>query len=160
MILGICANSVETFKLIGLFIYLAKILVPLLIIILGIKDVAIVVVKGDTEGIRNGLGSLFRRLASGLIIFLVPTMIPNVIKMLVDDYENSDTARCSTCLFSPFKGECDNYIKEYRDSRKPMEFDDIYIFGTDFDTSSLDDVPGDIRDEYYKTDKGSYSSDV
>ena len=41
-----------------------------------------------------------------------------------------------------------------------MEFDDIYIFGTDFDTSSLDDVPGDIRDEYYKTDKGSYSSDV
>ncbi len=119
-----------------------------------------VLLKGNTEGIRNGLGSLFRRLGSGLIIVLVPTVIPNVIKMLVDDYENSDTLKCNACLFYPFQGECDNYIKEYRDSRKQMEFEDIYIFGTDFDNSSLDDVPGDIRDENYKTDKGSYSSDV
>ena len=30
----------------------------------------------------------------------------------------------NACLFYPFQGECDNYIKEYRDSRKQMEFDD------------------------------------
>ena len=151
--MDICFSSVETFKLIGLFLYLAKIIVPLLIIILGIKDVAMVVIKGDTDGIRDGLGSLFRRFIAGLIIFLVPTIIPSVIKMLVDDYENSDTARCSTCLFSPFKGECDNYIKEYRDSRKPMEFEDIHIDGS----LDLDDLDEAIEGPYWES--GSLSED-
>ena len=139
MLLSICNDTIETFKILGIIIYIVKILVPIIIIYGGIKDVIGVILKGNDDSVKNSFYSLTKRIIAGFIVFLIPTMIPVLIKMLVGDYENNDLGRCSICLFEPGSNDCEKYIQEYKSGRKQIKFDDVYIDGA-LDLSDLDEA--------------------
>lgn len=139
MILDICFETVEAFKILGVLIYILKIVLPIIIIVMGIKDTLGVVLKGDSESVNDSLKTLFKRVIACILIFLVPTIIPSIIKMLVDDYEDNSIAICNSCIFNPFSDECDGYIKEFRASKEEVEIgEDIYIDGS-LDIETLDE---------------------
>ena len=141
--LNMCVETVETWRVLGLFLYIIKIVVPIIIIVMGIRDVVQVTLKGDADTTRTTMKSLFRRIVAGIIVFIVPTVLLSIFRMFINmEYEkNYDFGACTSCLFSPNGTECEHHLalreltKEYDDS------DDTNFGGGNINTGDLGDVP-------------------
>ena len=103
-------GTLRAFKIVGIIIYIAKILAPLILIILGSIDLAKAAVAGEEKATSEALQTLLRRLIIGIVIFLIPTAIKLLISMVSGagdmlDENNLSYKYCTDCLFDPF-GDC------------------------------------------------------
>ena len=130
-----CEGSANAFKILGYLIYIVKIVVPIILIVRGTATVSSLAIKKDPK-LRDSLISLFYNLLAALIVFLTPTVIHDVIYMLVDKptFEGAD---CETCLYSPSSGACEEVISRYESKREKMKKEDIDFEGGNVDTSKL-----------------------
>lgn len=101
---GLCNETkvARTLKFLGILITLVKIFVPLLIIVLGSIDFAKAMIEGKGDDIPKKVPVLIKRFITGVIIFLVPSVI-DFLFGVIDTY--SDTMNqyenCWTCLLDP-----------------------------------------------------------
>lgn len=101
---GLCNETrvARTLKFLGILITLVKIFVPLLIIVLGSVDFAKAMIEGKGDDIPKKVPVLIKRFITGVIIFLVPSVI-DFLFGVIDTY--SDTMKqyenCWTCLLDP-----------------------------------------------------------
>ena len=104
---GLENGTLRALKIVGIMIYIVKILVPLIIIVLGSIDLAKAAVNGDDKATSEALQTLLRRLIIGIVIFFVPTIVKLLISMVSDanDLMNNKYVYCTNCLLDPF-GEC------------------------------------------------------
>lgn len=98
----------KTFQIVGYILYIAKIMVPLILIILGTIDFAKATISSDDKAPKDALAALVRRIIIAVIIFLIPTIL-NFLLGLVNGaseaFKNSEFTDCTECLFDPF-GDC------------------------------------------------------
>ena len=98
-----------TFRVIGYALFIAKILIPLLLIILGTIDFVKATLSSSDKAPQEALGAFARRIIIAIIIFLIPTIL-NLVLSLVDGaseaFKDSKFTDCTNCLFSPFT-KCD-----------------------------------------------------
>lgn len=106
--MGFCYRSAKIWQLLGYFIIVIKIVLPLIIIILGILDLGRAVVSSEQKVIKDAGGALLRRLIAAVAIFFVPTLIHFIFEVVAgysedvkNDYEN-----CFDCLVYP-NDKCD-----------------------------------------------------
>jgi len=87
---------------IGNIINIAKILLPLILIIFGVIDFFKAVISLKPEELGKSIKSLVMRTVAAVIIFFIPTIISLVFKLL-DDWSliKSEYSVCSTCLLEP-----------------------------------------------------------
>jgi len=87
---------------IGNIINIAKILLPLILIIFGVIDFFKAVISLKPEELGKSIKSLVMRTVAAVIIFFIPTIISLVFKLL-DDWSliKSEYTVCSTCLLEP-----------------------------------------------------------
>jgi len=97
------AGTRRTFKMIGLFINLARIIVPLIIIITESISLTKVIISGKQEDLSDNWRILVRKIIAGLVIFFLPTIIDFTIDSLVG-YDDSGFTQCSNCLLDT--GHC------------------------------------------------------
>jgi len=92
----------KAFKVVGYLLFIIKILVPLLLIIFGAIDFGQAVIASDETAIQKAARMLVIRLAAGVIIFFIPTVI-NTAMGLVSSWQKVDSAfgKCTECLFEP-----------------------------------------------------------
>lgn len=101
---GLCNETrvARTLKFLGILITLVKIFVPLLIIVLGSIDFGKAMIDGKGDDIPKKVPVLVKRFITGVIIFLVPSVI-DFLFGVIDTY--SDTMaqyeNCWTCLLDP-----------------------------------------------------------
>ena len=102
-------NVLRTFKILNIFLSIMKILVPLIIIIMGMKDFFSVVVAYKDDEFKTTVNSLVKRIIVGLVIFVLPSII-NYALNLYYGYQKTATefTSCSVCLTSA--KECDDLI--------------------------------------------------
>lgn len=103
-------NGVQkTFQIIGYLLFVAKIIVPLLLIILGTIDFAKATVSSDDKAPRDAVVALIRRIIIAVIIFFIPTIL-NFLLSLVNGaseaFNDNGFTGCTDCLFDPF-GACE-----------------------------------------------------
>ena len=102
-------NGVKlTFRVIGLVIFVAKILVPLLIIVFGILDFYKALISSDEKNTKEAFYIFAKRIIAGIIVFFIPTII-NIIVTLIDgaDGVKSKASQCQDCLVHPInKDKC------------------------------------------------------
>ena len=101
-----CEETVNAWKLVGTFIYVIKIFVPLLVTAIGAIPFINATTKGNADDLFAAGKSLFFKIIASIIIFLVPTIIPTVVEMLSGQGENSDMHICTSCIQNPNKGDC------------------------------------------------------
>ncbi len=97
------AGTRRTFKMIGLFINLARIIVPLIIIITESISLTKVIISGKDEDLKENWKILVRKIIAGLLIFVLPTLLDFTIDSLVG-YDDSGFSQCSNCLLDT--GHC------------------------------------------------------
>lgn len=106
--LDFCASTASIWQIVGWVFLIVKIIVPLLLIIFGIKDLAQAVISGKYDGIKNATKSLFIRGISAILIFFVPTIVSLIMGLVVDFTSSgakADYDICETCILNPSK--CD-----------------------------------------------------
>lgn len=91
------AGTRRTLKIIGTIINIAKIMVPLIIIITGMISVANVVMSGKDDELKDKFKQLVRQMIAGLLIFVLPTIIDFAIDNMVG-YKDTGFSQCSNCL--------------------------------------------------------------
>ncbi len=100
-----CSSGVKkSFQVIGYIIYIAKIIIPLLLIILGSIDFAKAVISTSDKANSEAISALVRRIIIAVIIFLIPTILDFLLGLIdgaKDTASNSDFTSCMKCLTNP-----------------------------------------------------------
>lgn len=104
---NLCSNPgfKQASKIAGYVILIAKWLVPLIIIILGMVDFIKAILSSDENAINKATGSLIRRMITGIAVFITPGLIFALIDLLdfSDDIEESKNfIKCTNCLKYPY----------------------------------------------------------
>ena len=100
-------NISKTLRFLGWIFFLLKVLVPLVIIGMGIKDLFDVIVSGKEDVASKKIKSLVTRIAIGVIIFLLPGIVDFLFNTITDITKSdglSGMNNCKTCILNP--GDC------------------------------------------------------
>lgn len=94
------AGSRRTFQIAGVILNIAKIVVPVLIIILGMIAFVKPMMSGKVDDIKESAMKLMKQCIAGIVIFFIPSILDFCFG-LIPDYDDSPVAECTTCLFDP-----------------------------------------------------------
>lgn len=103
-----CYKTASIWQLVGQFIFILKILVPIIIIVLGTIDFGKAVISSDDKAVSKSSKKLLTRILIGVCIFFVPTII-NIVFGLIGEFSSEmkqDYNNCVKCLTSPYNS-CD-----------------------------------------------------
>ena len=106
--LDFCASTSRIWQVVGWAFLIVKIIVPLLLIILGVKDLVQAVISGKDDEIKKSTKSLMVRAIASILIFFIPTIVSLVMGLIVDfstSGAKADFLVCQTCILNPSK--CD-----------------------------------------------------
>lgn len=98
-----CADVSSTLKLVGMFIVVVKIVVPLLVIIMATMDFYKIVMSGKDSDFKKEAIILGKRILMGVIVFMLPSIIDLAVNSF-DKNPNADYKICVDCLTNP--GAC------------------------------------------------------
>lgn len=101
----------KIFRLFGYLLLVAKILIPLIIIIMGTFDIFKAVSSQDDKALTKQLKILVWRIIGGLTIFFLPTLVGAFFKVssnLEEVTEKEDYKICANCLLDPLNGQVCN----------------------------------------------------
>ena len=83
-------------KLVGIFLTIIKVIVPIILIVMGSLDMSKAVISKDNDAIQKNLLVFLKRAIAGVLIFLAPSIILSIFHM-VDGMDNFESP-FSTCL--------------------------------------------------------------
>lgn len=94
-----CATIKEPLKFVGNIILIAKIVIPLIIMVLGVIDFGKAVIAQKDDEIKKAAFTFGRRIAAGIAIFFIPTIV-SVMFSLVSDFMKlkGDFNACQKCV--------------------------------------------------------------
>lgn len=102
---NICSdsNALKALRFVGYILFIAKIIVPMIIVIFGSIDLAKSVIAGTTDSLTKQAKSIGFRILIGLLIFFLPTLI-NVVLSATPSFDeiNGEYTSCKDCMLSPF----------------------------------------------------------
>ncbi|MEG1505874.1 MAG: hypothetical protein RR478_00075 [Bacilli bacterium] len=102
-----CFRTAKAWQVVGNFVSVLKVLIPIIIIILGIVDISKSVIASDSKVTKESVMRLFKRVMAGLLIFFIPTIISYFFSILGGFTDlNADYLKCVNCITSPNK-DCD-----------------------------------------------------
>ena len=144
MILAVdtCLNSVRAWRLVGIFLLVVRIVVPLIIIITGIFPVFSALIKGTADDSIKSIKTIGKKLLAGLVVFYIPSLITSFVNLVVNNDEPKDVFVCTTCLEDPRGDICNNYVDLFEDLQRSeiINFEDQVIEGQ-LNTNDLEDAP-------------------
>ena len=94
-------ETLQLLKLLGMVLIIVKILLPLLLIFMCLKECYKAVVSGKQEDLSGMLPKFLKRFAAAALIFFTPTIVYWAVDNLIEDYDDSSFGECTTCLFEP-----------------------------------------------------------
>lgn len=112
--INVCGGqSLRAFQIIGYLIYVAKMIIPLLLIVLGSIDLAKGVIATNEKPNKDSLMAFGRRLILAVIVFLIPTVLDFLLSFIDGVNETMDKySVCTTCLLDPLSDECQDSVNE------------------------------------------------
>ena len=106
-------NIKKVFRALGFVITIIKIAVPILLIVFGSIDFGKAVISSKDDEIKKALHSLTIRAIAGIVIFLIPTMINFVVKLVGgEDVYNTTFGPCTKCILTPSACEIEEIAEE------------------------------------------------
>jgi beta-lactamase class A len=105
-------GPLQVMKAAGVAIYIAKIIVPIFLILMGSVELIKVVISGDDKSFKSSINNLVKKFVAGILIFFLPTIVFLVLGMIAGatEYYNSFT-NCNVCFNHPNSDECKALIE-------------------------------------------------
>lgn len=137
---GFCSEKevVQAIHTVGYLLFIAKMIVPFIIIIFGIIDLTKGILDPD-KIVKTSVKSLCYRLAIGLLVFFAPTLIDVVLDMAQDiSVISQDSEPCRKALLDPW-----NYADKASEPK---------VGGIDYETDPRFTSPTKVAGIDYETD--------
>lgn len=96
------SNMLRGLKIVGMILLLAKMIVPMIIIVMGSIDLFKAVTSNENT-ITKQAKALLIRVLIGISIFFLPTIINTILDMT--DLVPTDYEACETCILDPTECE-------------------------------------------------------
>ena len=99
---GFCSNPPvkATLRFLGILLVIAKILVPIIIIAVGVISLVRAIIAGKEDETKKYIYSVIKRVLVGVVIFLLPGIIDFVFDTVsgVVGVQNSSVSTCEACI--------------------------------------------------------------
>lgn len=107
--MAFCSNTYDIWQLVGMFLLIFKIVIPIILIILGMIDLGKAVISSDDKAVSKAAKSLLMRVIAAVIIFFIPTVV-SFIFSLVGSFNTpevrDDFNVCKECITHPNSNKC------------------------------------------------------
>lgn len=114
-----CLDTSAMWQFAGYILLILKVLVPVIIIVLGIVDLAKAVMSSDDKAVNKATTAIISRLIIGVAIFFIPTIISFIFSIVKDAAPAVSAAEeCQVCLLRPTSGECENFKETAKQNRE------------------------------------------
>lgn len=103
---GFCTEVKDVMQIVGWVLFIFKIIIPLIVVALGAFDLGKAVTSGKEDDIKKQTKTLGVRIAAGIIIFIMPSIILwifGLVKSFGEAQGVVDFEVCRTCLLTPYK---------------------------------------------------------
>ena len=102
-----CGEIDDILRVVGYFLLIFKIVIPLILLILGMIDLGKAVVSSDDKAVGKAVKSLAMRIVAAVCIFFIPNIIGLVLKLVSDNENvNRDYTKCAECIQNPGGSVC------------------------------------------------------
>ena len=98
----LCNELSPVLRLVGIAVFIIKVVVPIILIVVGMLDMAKAVTEKDENKIKDAQHKLIKKAIAAVLVFLIVTIV-GVLMRLIGAGEYKD---CMTCINSPFSSEC------------------------------------------------------
>ena len=109
--INFCKRTAKIWKIVGSLFFGLKVFIPVILIILGSIDFGKAVISSKDEEIKKSAKTLGLRIASGVIIFFIPTVV-TILMGLIASFSGSDVEKdynvCRKCILQPNKCDTKN----------------------------------------------------
>ncbi len=99
-----CTDINPVLRIIGYVIFGIKIAAPIILIVVGMIDLAKAVTLNKDEEVKKAQNLLIKKAIAGVLVFLVITIVGLLMKLVGGDQYKS----CNTCLNSPWNCKLPN----------------------------------------------------
>ncbi len=111
---GFCANTANVWQIVGYILLVAKIVIPILLIVWGTLDLGKAVIAAKDDEIKKATKALAMRAIAAVVIFFIPTLVSVALGM-ISNFSSSgaqeDWDVCRACITNP-NGECNGYAED------------------------------------------------
>lgn len=105
----ICGDLGPVLRIVGIVIWGIKVVVPIILIVVGMMDLAKAVTEKSDDKIKEAQNKLIKKAIAAVLVFLVITIVGLLMKLIGDNsYQD-----CVACINHPFSQSCkapDGYI--------------------------------------------------
>lgn len=110
---GFCSQTVGVWQVVGYFLMMFKIVLPIILIVIGVITFGKAVISDDEKEIKKGYVSLFKRLIVCVVAFFLPQIVTTIFNIVVDDFKDikPDYDVCKACITSPNSDRCVDAIE-------------------------------------------------
>ena len=99
---GFCEAAAPLLKIVGIVVFVIKVAVPIILIVIGMVDLAKAVGEKDEGKIKEAQNRLIKRAIAAILVFLVITIVGIIFSVLGENSYKD----CMTCVNHPFGAEC------------------------------------------------------
>lgn len=105
-----CKDFSATLKFLGKLLRIAKVMLPLLIMIKAIYNAFTIVMSGKVSDLSDYFKKMLMSFVAAILVFVIPNVIDIIMGIAIRD-TNSDVEICRACIFDPDGSECKNAIE-------------------------------------------------
>ena len=100
----ICDGLGPVLRIVGIVVWGIKVVVPIMLIVIGMVDLAKAVTEKSEDKIKEAQQKLIKRAIAAVLVFLVVSLVGVVMTIVGDEsYEE-----CMTCINSPWSCKIEN----------------------------------------------------
>ncbi len=94
----LCSDLQPILKLVGIIVWGIKVIVPILLIVIGMLDLAKAVTEKSDDKIKEAQNKLIKRAITAVLVFLVVSLVGILMELIgATDYKD-----CMKCINKPF----------------------------------------------------------
>ena len=108
---ALCSDLAPVLKIVGILYWGIMVAVPIILIIIGMMDMAKAVAEKSEDDIKKAQNKLVKRAIAAVIVFLIGVIV-SVIMNLVG---HNEYKTCMECITGPFGKECKALVKDAND---------------------------------------------
>ena len=106
----LCEELEPVLRIVGIAIFIIKVVVPIMLIVVGMLDMAKAVTEKDENKIKDAQHKLIKKAIAAVLVFLIVTIVGVLMNLIgAEDYK-----KCTSCITDPWKCKAadDSIIKD------------------------------------------------
>ena len=105
---ALCSDLAPILKFVGIVYWGIMVAVPIILIIVGMMDMAKAVTEKDENKIKEAQNKLVKRAIAAVIVFLIGVIVSVLMNLVGHDEYKS----CMECITGPFGKDCKALVKD------------------------------------------------